>query len=193
MSTILSPSSFIGQFHLPITNDTSIQVQAYLDQHETDYLYKLFGADLYALYLAASATPPVDAPFLVIHNPFVKDVAGSAGMFYIMGAMDHPSYHKKQAPKVRQSYGIVDMLKAFMYFHIQRENVLESTVFGLKKQESEASAPADYAAINKLDEVWNRGIQSFQAIQWYMTSFAPTDYPLYNGECLKTRYLGGAL
>lgn len=171
--SVVTPSDFeSGVFKIGADTYGRAQLQAVIDQWEGHYLAKLFGVELYKLYLE---DPEVER-FEVITDAFIEQATGCGAPIY-------------------ESYGLTDMLCGFMFFHFVRDSGHKSTSNGDAEPEAEAaSIPPAGRSIAKLQDAWNRAIQSYQAIQWYMRdSEHAADYPEFNGIAMNKMFLGGAI
>jgi len=156
---ILQTSDFKAEY--AIVKDSFSDLQLYIDKYEKYYLLRMFGAELYALFIAdlTLATPqvPQAAIYLNVFNAFQSD---EDGWFRI-------------------SEGIKSMLIQLIYFHFMREHAYEKTKSGVVTHQSELSTTNSYKGFNLIDS-YNEGITNYKEIQWYIVDNL-TVYPKFNG------------
>lgn len=202
--SLITPSEFTGTFKVATNQYKDVDTQAYIDQVQPDVLVHLFGVELYNLFLTATTNgtvAPTEARFLTVYNAFQVQDDGSQGVFYTGSAWNpcvQPSVEGGCLPgqnQIHQSFGIKDMLKGFVYFHMNKDGDVQATPTGNRTPESTASKMPGQALRNsRLTGPYNRAIQSYQAIQWYM-KYGPNraNYPEYNGIAKGKIFFGGAI
>lgn len=157
---ILQTSDFTGQFQLAQNHLTDIST--YFERYEREYLVKLLGAELYALFDAnLTGTPevPASAPYTTIFNPLV---------------FSDGSY-----PYV--SNGIKFMLKCYVFYHYVRDNNLYHSITGLVSSGIEnATAQIDAKGAQYIVTRFDEGVMTHQIIQRYIELHSD-DFPTYNG------------
>lgn len=184
--SILAPTDFQqGTYKLSSDTYSKLNIEQFITEWEDHYLRRLFGAELFALY-------DDNLPrFSVITAPFAEQSA-TGTVFYPIGQLegDFETFN----PQIWESFGLVDMLKGFIYFEFSKRVGMSVTSAGRHEPETETSSKPNMAAVNALiGDAYNRAIQSYKAIQWYMSkSDHAGDYPEYNGIRLDYLRMGGA-
>lgn len=134
----------------------------YITTYEKHYLTRLFGADLYDLFIAdltiIDPQIPQTARFIDVFDPFNTD-DGSC---------------------LRVSEGIKLMLTQFIYFHFSRDQAFNNTQIGFVRKISENSEALNYNS-SKLVEVYNRAVTNYHSIQWFICDNS-TVYPEDNTQ-----------
>lgn len=195
--SIITPEDFDnGVYKISQDTYTTANLQKYIDQWEAAYLNKLFGVSLKILFDEDlnDDEEPVTARFVSVFEPFVLQDDGSGSIFYPIGYTGGPDVCSTQ-PSIHESYGIKDMLCGFIYFLFMRDADLAATPMGNQQPEVEVSTKATAGrTIARLRESYNRAIDSFTAIQWYM-KLGPNaaDYPEFNGLPLRKMFMGGSI
>lgn len=198
MPSIIEASDFSGIYAISQQNMTTVELDAYISHTEADYLIPLFGAELYALFIAdlnPGGTPSTQR-FADVFNAFVEDAGnGSLSTFYV-GSPFAPYFPfgepDKKRPSYYQSYGIPDMLLGFLFFGFMRNQTVKATPAGLRSPDQDVSKNAGFS--DRLTQAQNRAIQSYQAIQWYMSQGPnKADYPEYKGVAKRYSFMGGAI
>lgn len=156
----------IGQLAIGQSTEGSDDLETYIEDAEVRYLQELFGADLYVKFLADldnnSPFLPTTDKFKDVFDPFFEDNSD-----FIPGG-------------TRRSEGIIEMLKYFVYFEYVRDQKFDNTDDGttVAAQENSREPSFPEQGINKR---YNRGQQSYIAIQWKMIDESAT-YDDFNGE-----------
>lgn len=163
---IATTADFTGLYK--ISQTIYSQLQAYIDTHEPMYLKRLFGCELYDLYLAS----PLDARFVAVTDPFCFQEDGCENEMYI-------------------SEGLKTMLLGFIYFEFVNDQSTQNRTTGNVKVESENSVRSDNQ-INTTIDMYNRGVKNFTAIQKKM-SLDDVTYPEFKGLPLREIIMGGIL
>ena len=161
MSLILQPSDFIGKYKIVKNGYTQSDLQDFIDIYESQYLKKLLGCELYALFIADLVSGVPQTPiYLTIFNPICEDYNCS----------------------IIESNGMKEMLKALIYFEYGRDSDNDITMSGNTRSSSDNSTkPTQITA--GLYKFYNRGINSYCGIQELIHRNS-TDYPTYNGQTL---------
>jgi hypothetical protein len=161
---IVQKSDFKNQYKISTSRFTGTELDEYIDRYEEFYLVKLFGADLYDLFVAdlTGTTPQVPQTqiYLDVFNPFNID--------------DESCLH--------ESVGIKKMLIKFIYFHFVRDMSHYNTTAGTVTNDNENSKQSLYNGFNLL-EAYNEGVETFNEIQWYIDKHIE-DYPDENMQLL---------
>lgn len=157
---ILQDSDFSsGEYAIPQSKFTKLS--AYIAKYEKTYLIDLLGVEFYDLFIAdlTPTTPqvPQDADYLFIFNPFAVQINDCN----------------------IESRGIKEMLKALVFFHFMREDVIRKTTFGATKQKAEVADNVGYD-FNLID-AYNNAFEIAGAIQHYI-EYNNGTYPAYNGD-----------
>lgn len=160
---ILSISDFEnGIYKIPVNPSQEVDLETAIKDAQNKYLPKLFGVELYNLFLADLALPTVGEPtaprFVAIFEPLLEKV----GDFTF------------------QSEGIKEMLKGFTYFHNIRELPTEVTTTGIKKTESDNSTNAT-AVNHDVARRYNDAVSIFKVIQCFIEEKEEV-YPEFDGS-----------
>lgn len=159
MAEIVNLSDFKGEFSLVANGYTEDKNQEYLDKYEKVYLVSLLGAELYGLFIAdLSGGAPQQTRFENIFNPFNIDDDND----------------------IKSSQGMIDMVVAFVYYHIIRDLDFKQTLAGNTRNTSDNSNPISQVQA-KVWEPFNKGIDSYWSIQWFVCNDLGT-YPEFNGQ-----------
>ena len=154
-----------GRFKIPVNPKQEIDLMDKIQYVEDNYLPKLFGVELYDLFIADLALPtagePTDPRFIKLFNSFNYQNSGGC------------------ADLVR-SEGIKQMLKGFVYYLYNRDIVSRITTVGIKKTESENSINMT-AISHDITSRFNESVSTYKAIQFYICETDDFDYPEYNG------------
>jgi len=147
------------------TEDT---VQAYIDENEVPYLEDMLGCELAALFIADLVNGvPQTQRFINIFDPFCFD---------------------DDCHGIQKSEGIKVMLKYFIYWEYIKQQRINNTNTGDVVNENEVSRVARPPE-TKLYSTYNKGIKTYDAIQWFICKNL-TDYPEMKGIVkLKTSWL----
>lgn len=163
MGLILDISDFdFGRYKIALDPEQETDLELYIDRVESDYLPKLFGKELFDLFLADLNAVPVGVPtasrFVVVYNEFVE----------------------QDDCVMIQSEGMIEMLKGFVYYLYLRDIVSRPTTIGLEKFIGENTV-AVTAIHHDITSRYNESVDTFKTIQYYMNQFNSTDYPEYKG------------
>jgi hypothetical protein len=160
---ILQVSDFAsGRYKIPVKTNQDANLTATINTVESAYLPRLFGVELYGLFIAdlSVGTPqiPSDPRFTKIFDPFIDQTDDC----------------------FTQSEGIKIMLQGFVYYLYVRDIVSRVTTDGTKVTTGENSD--NVSAINHdVTSRYNDAIRSYQAIQNYMCVVDEDTYPEYEG------------
>jgi hypothetical protein len=165
MGMILDIDDFeFGQFEIALDPEQEADLETYIDDVEAEYLPKLFGKELYDLFVVDWNTAPVGTPtaprFSMVYDPFVE----------------------QNDCVMIQSKGMVEMLKGFVYYLFIRDQITRSTTMGVDSFLGE-NVEAKTAIQHDTTRRYNDGVDTFKTIQYYMSTFNPKDftYPEYKG------------
>ncbi len=155
---ILKVTDFTGEYY--IAQDCYTDLTDYIVKYERYYLLRLFGAELYKLFIADLVDGiPQTSRFIDIYQPFALDD-------------DHC---------LRDSEGIKAMLKEFVYYHILLEQPNIKTTTGTVKMQNENSSMSTYDF--NIIEAYNKGVENYKTIQWFICD-RDEDYPEENMQLL---------
>jgi len=162
MGLILTIDDFeVGRTKIALDPEQETDLESYIEQVENDYLPKLFGVDLYNLFVIDFNLPLAGTPkgrFIIPFNEF----------------------NLQNDCVLIQSIGIEEMLKCFVYYLYLRDDVTRSTTVGLERILGENSEKANGIS-HDLTSRYNEGVDAFRTIQHYMSQFNAIDYPEYKG------------
>jgi hypothetical protein len=165
MGLILSIGDFDnGRYRMALDPEQEIDLDNYIDRVENEYLPKLFGKELYDLFIIDWNAVPFGTPstprFTQVYNEFT--VQNDCVM--------------------AQSLGIYDMLRGFVYYLFLRDDVTRSSTLGLVKMVGE-NAESVTAIQHDITSRYNEAVDTFLTIQYYMSEFEPKPlaYPEYKG------------
>lgn len=169
--SILASSDFKnGRYRVALNPEQSIGFQEAIDYVEKYYLKRLFGIDLYNLFIADLALPtagqPTAARFIKVFNAF--DYQHTDDCIY-------------------SSEGIKEMLKGFVYFYWLRDlNKKVATTGTIKTKSSNSeNISSNWAGATSR---YNQAVDSFEVIQIWMDCFDSENYPEYKGELVERAY-----
>ena len=162
MSDFLKPSDFAtGNILLSQSDKTEIDLQIVIDKIEVDVLRRLFGIELYDLFIADLTVPfpriPQAARFIVVFNEIYLD-----------------------DPIPFISEGILEMLKWFIWAEFVREQPFQNTTVGTVRNEAE-NAKIVTGSEYGWEVKYNKAVHSYINIQRFMLDDA-TLYPEFNGR-----------
>ena len=162
MSVLIAPSDFTGVIQLQTDQFTNSELTNYIAEYDRDIVRDLLGQELADLFFTdfdtGSGTPT--GVYATIWNPLNVTYYGV-------------EYRSK---------GMAYHIARLVWFYYARDNNVNITIGGNKSTESQNSTPnADNGFLAK---VWNDGIRTGQAIQYYINENM-TDYPTYNGQHLE--------
>lgn len=146
-------------YDIALTFQAETELPKLIEVIEKDILEELLGCDLYDLFIADLNGDVPQIPQAAIYLNIFNSIC-----------IDEDSI---------RSYGIKDLLMAFVYFEWHRYNQNKSVSSGIVRADSENTSLANLTSTN-IYEKYNRGIKSYQAIQRYICDNS-TDYPEYEG------------
>lgn len=156
--SFLQPADFTGSFAITTAFDNPEKLQEYIDFFETKYLNELLGAELYVLFLAGFES---DEIYEKLYAPF--------------------SFDSEKEGRPLTSYGMLDMLKRFIYAHYCNGDRITPTSAGAVFLDTEAATKVKNAA-NYYD-VFNAGVVTYKTIRAYILENR-ADYPEFKGVYL---------
>jgi len=146
---ITQVGDFTGKYELHTGIYDSAKLQAYIDKYEPLYMNELFGATLYASFVAdldQQTNEPKSPNFLFFYNSFAEDV---------------------HIYRMLISNGIPEMLLGFIYFEYVKDTMNTMTPFGNTIARSELSRLS--STLNTLMyNRYNEAIKTFTAIRDYI-------------------------
>ena len=159
MSNIVQLNDFKdGEFRIPKTSGQEDTLQNYLNKYERHYLVRLFGVELYDLFiLNLVAGVPSSQRFEDVFNEFVDQ--------------DDCLFCDSQGMKL--------MLEGFIYFHYVRHTFTRNTTNGVKQTKSENSESLETVSAD-LTTRYNNAVETYRCIQRRMCNNSDI-YPEYNG------------
>jgi len=168
MPTLLvTTDDFTGTYRLAESIGLTALLQEYIDRYERYYIRQLLGATMGDDFIADKSSPTQDPIYVVLEDAFAMD----------------------DNADVIESKGMVDMLVAMIFYHFISETQTNHTQSGIAKQAVETSGVlTPENAFRYAESRFNSALDTVDAIQWYCESYAPEDYPDYNGQEIKPRY-----
>jgi len=162
MGMILRISDFeVGRTKIALNPEQEIDLGTYIDRVESEYLPKLFGQELYLLFVAdwnALLGVPTATRFVTVYEPFTF-----------------------QDEKVMiQSEGMKEMLKNIVYYLYIRDIVTRTSTVGLEMVLGENTESVS-AIKHDVTSRYNEGVDTFDTIQYYMNRYDEDNYPEYFG------------
>jgi len=159
MSNIIQLNDFkSGEFRIPKTTWQELTLQSYLDKYERKYLIRLFGRELYDLFIAnLVGGVPTSQRFIDVFNEFTDQ--NDCGFC--------------------DSEGMKLMIQGFIYFHYVRRTFTRNTTDGVKQTTAENSVNPD-TIFAELSTRFNNAVESFACIQKFMCENSEI-YPEYDG------------
>lgn len=160
---ILTTDDFMnGRYIIPVIGQTKTDLELYIERIEFEYLPKLFGKDLYDLFLLDLAQPtvgePTDPRFVKVYNPLIE----------------------QPETCLYESWGIKEMLKGFVYYHFIKDDTSRVTTIGIKMTLGENSDSVSAIHHDILCR-FNDSVSTYKAIQWWMCDEDSDNYPEYKG------------
>lgn len=156
MGVLIDKEDFVGHFSIPQSSYN--ELSAFIDLYEKDYLIQLLGADLYTAFVAdLTAQVPQAAKYTYIFAPFYRDHCFRAVI----------------------SKGMKNMLLGFIFFDYMRQIKYKATESGMVYTNPDTSAAVHAGSLYKY---LNDAVDTYNAIQYYMSVIQPSDYPEYNGQ-----------
>jgi len=166
MSLVL-PTNFAIQdkFYIPLKTKQEAGLQATIDRVEREYLSRMFGKELYDLFVADLVT-----------NPGGEQVPSSARFLTLY----NPLMYQDEHSCIYQTDGMVEMLKGLVYFIYIKERVHLLTTNGIKTTDSENALNATGISMD-INNRYNDGIEAYKVLQDYMCNEEPDTYPEFDG------------
>lgn len=158
MGILINSSDFIGKYKISTNTAQATELDNFIEQYETNYLYDLLGKTLADLFIASVVNyEPVGAAYLAIYNVIELDLTCS----------------------VERNEGMKNMLLGFIYFEWLRKSPIKSTISGQVVSTNENSIPImdNWGMTNR----YNSSVNDYQIIQYYINQHL-TDYPNYKGQ-----------
>lgn len=156
--SIVKTSDFVGEYKVSTSRFTELEV--FITKYEKYYLLRMFGKELYDLFIADLTAPtpqiPQTARFTTIFEPFDSI----------------PTFE----PFLNISEGIKQMLVMFIYFHYVRESQSYNSIAGQVVNSNENATNVS-TGFNIID-AYNAAVDTYQNIQEYLLQ-DPTNYPEY--------------
>jgi hypothetical protein len=153
-----------GKYKLAVNRFTTADVTTFIEQREREYLIRLLGAELYALFIAdLTGTPsePQGARFVAIFDANAWD-------------------YDTNEPLI--SDGIVEMLKGIIFYHYVKDNNAYHTITGLVSNNNENSTPETKdKGMQYITQLYSNALETYSAIQRYISENSST-YPEFNGK-----------
>ncbi len=169
--SILKLSDFEqGRYKIPLDPEQGPDLQIQIDYVENYYLKRLFGIELYDLFVIDLALPVAGEPttprFVKVFNAF--DFQDTNDIIY-------------------SSEGIKELLKGLTYFYYLRDLNKRVTTVGTTVTKS-ANSENVTALFANVTSRYNEGIDTLWTIQRYMADFNSADYPEYKGVLVDKVY-----
>lgn len=158
---LLSVTDFTGFFNIPTSNsrETTTLLQTYIDRYEKTYLCNLMGVELAELFIADLANVTQETRFAVIQDAFYLDDPNTTGVMY-------------------ESKGLVDMLTGVIFYHFVTERSALLTTNGVSVSVTETGEIlSPEGAYRFAERKFNQMLATWEAIQWYIEDYAPSEYP----------------
>ncbi len=154
----LSPTDFTGKYEISTGMYDTPKLQDYIDRYEATYLRNLLGVDMYNEFIGDLDVNnvPQSPNYAKLYYPFAEDVN---------------VYHQLE------SYGLLDMLKGFIYYEYYKDLVNLATPYGGVKPSAENSTIAGTASSTMYNR-YNEAVRTYRAIQGYIT----LNYPIEVGQ-----------
>lgn len=158
---LITLDNFTGLYSVAKNRHNEDDLETFIDTYEQERLQELLGCELFTLFeadLDASVPQvPQNSPFTEIYEPFcIDDDCG-----------------------IVRSYGMVDMVTAFIYFEWVKRMSYLNTSGGTVVADSENSNHANQTSAS-IYMLYNRAIKSYQAIQHFICE-NESDYPTFKG------------
>lgn len=174
---LLQVSDFVGFFKLALSNIQEEDLQVYIDRYEAEYVRKIFGVVMGDAILQEILD--ANGQSLPISQAYSDE---TAAILFAFAKQDDNDC-------IFESKGLADVLRAFVFYHYITETQARHTPTGVIVNQAEvANIQSPYAAQRFAERKFNEALDSVDAIQWYCTTFAPADYPDYNGTTIKPKY-----
>lgn len=165
-------SDFTGRWNVSLNKFGEDDLQEYIDSYTNEIMRDLLGCELMTLFsldLVADVDGR-DVPQTAIYIDIYAKICDDTLLTCCCGCDTN-----------MDSYGMIDMLKSMIRFYWLRDQKYKQTVSGTSVMDSENSVVIKSTHYG-LTKQYNRGIESYQAIQCYIDNNS-TDYETYNGKC----------
>ena len=154
---LLNTSMFsTGRWELHLGGTDTAKLQTYINTFEPRYMVKLFGAKMYAEFVAdlSTATNQPNSPnFKKLYDPIFEDI--NLGQTIL-------------------SEGLISMLKGFIYYEYAKDLMTQQTPYGAVVQATENGTIANTIQ-SKLYTIYNEAIRTFKEIRNYIYHFKNPD------------------
>jgi hypothetical protein len=174
---IITNSSCFSGFY-KVSKQCQDVLDEYILQFEESILQRLLGCELFDLFKAdlASGVPQAQI-YKDIFDPFCIDITSSIDC---------------ECNDQVKSFGMKEMATAMVYFYYMRDNDIRDTAVGKVMEKNSFTSKPELSEIHtNIEERWNRGVQSYQSIQ-YKIKENITDYPTFAGVKEEYSFYGGA-
>jgi len=166
MATVLHLDDFeTGIFIIPLATKQELVLEEYLALVECEYLTKLFGVELYELFLA-----DLDPQGLPQTQRFID--------IYIKFSIQPEDCN--YGNPIYTSMGLIEMLKGIVYFLYVRGSFTKLTNNGPKLTDSENSVNIRHNE-HDIFTWFNMSVEYWCAIQYRMRTESPDVYPEFRG------------
>lgn len=161
--SITKIEDYKNRFAISQNKFTTVKLAEYIYFYEKKYLIDLFGKELYDLFILDLDTNgnPQSQRFIDIFEEIYLDP--NTGFNY-----------------PRQSLGIKEMLKGFIYFEYTRKQGQQNTIIGNQTATAENSERVPFYA-SLMIESYNEAVLSYETIRSVLIEEKTTIYPEYNG------------
>lgn len=167
MSTLLLNSDFTGRWNVSNNKFGEQDFEDYMLELQPEILKDLMGCSLYSLFEAD-----------LVLEPSGRYVPQSLVFLDIYDEICTTNTTSPCCVNDHKSYGMVDMLKCMIRFYWLRDQKYKQTISGTSVMDSENSVVIKSTHYG-LTKQFNRGIESYQAIQCYIHKHED-DYPKYS-------------
>ena len=150
MGMILTIDDFeYGRTKIALNPEQETDLDEYIDKVEEVYLPKLFGKELYNLFVADWNSPPVGVP--------------TANRFNIV----YSEWTFQDDCVMIYSIGMIEMLKCFVYYLYLRDDVTRSSTVGLERVIGENTESVT-AIGHDITSRYNEGVdENFSLREWF--------------------------
>jgi hypothetical protein len=164
---LIQLSDFTGQFTLARSIQNDPLLQSYIDKYEPIFIKQILGATLGQEYITDKSQPTQDPIFVVIEDAFIQD----------------------DNSIIKKSDGLKAALLGLIFYKFVFETQTKHSQSGVTINQSQvANNNSPENAARFAEQRWNGALETIEAIQWYVTDFAPDDYPSYNGQTFTPEY-----
>lgn len=162
MGVFINASDFTqGKFQLHVGTYSQQNLTDYIQKYELRYVYELLGSDLADEFLtdiSVGGGVPTEQRFINIFYPFTEDYMWTINM----------------------SDGMTEMLKGFLYYEYQKDQIVQMTPVGVVVPSGENSRDNN-TLYTQLYTRYNDAIRTYKAIQQRIINNS-TDYSEFNGK-----------